>query len=171
MGAGIKPPIAADMHHGNEAFSGVAVKRRVRSPIVPCTASDHVGLGSFLTEIFGSGYPAEFQASLGDPYYRPDDRLLLRRMGRLVAHVHVTKRIMQFGSLSLPVAGLQGLTTAANCRQQGFGTHLLLAAEKRRCSSRARSSGCCGLASRIFFAVPVGRCAAAVRVMRRGPMP
>ena len=44
---------------------------------------------------------------------------------------------MQFGSLSLPVAGLQGLATAANCRQQGLATHLLLAAEKKMAESGA----------------------------------
>ena len=137
MGAGIKPPIAADMHRGNETLSSTTGKRRVRSSIIPCTASDHVALGNFLAEIFGSGYPAEFQAALDDPFYAPGDRLLLRRMGRLIAHVHVTRRIMQFGSLSLPVAGLQGLATAANCRQQGLGTHLLLAAEKQMAQSGA----------------------------------
>ena len=137
MGAGIKPPIAADMHRGNETLSGTTGKRRVRSSIIPCTVRDHVALGNFLAEIFGSGYPAEFQASLDDPFYAPADRLLLRRMGRVIAHVHVTRRIMQFGSLSLPVAGLQGLATAANCRQQGLGTHLLLAAERQMAQSGA----------------------------------
>ncbi len=131
MGAGIKPPIAVDMRRGNETPSGSTDKRRVRSPIVRCTVADHVALGNFLAEIFGSGYPAEYQASLDDPFYAPGDRLLLRRMGRVIAHVHLTRRIMQFGSHSLPVAGLQGLATAADSRQQGFGTHLLLAAERQ----------------------------------------
>jgi predicted acetyltransferase len=58
-------------------------------------------------------------------------------MGRVIAHVHVTDRIMQFGPLSLPVAGLQGLATATNCRQQGLGTHLLLAAERQMAQSGA----------------------------------
>ena len=79
----------------------------------------------------------------------------------LTAHVHVTRRIMQFGSLSLPVAGLQGLATAANCRQQGLGTHLLLAAEKKW-RSRARSSDCCGHGSRISSAERAGRCVATI---------
>ena len=35
------------------------------------------------------------------------------------------------------MAGLQGLATAANCRQQGLGTHLLLAAEKQMAQSGA----------------------------------
>ena len=137
MGAGIKPPIAAEMYRGNETPSRTIDKRRVRCAVIPCAVRDHVGLGTFLAEIFGRGYPAEFQASLDDPSYVPRDRLLLRRMDRLIAHVHVTRRIMQFGSLSLPVAGLQGLATAAHCRQQGLGTHLLLAAERQMARSGA----------------------------------
>ena len=133
----MKPPIAADPCGGNETLSATAGKRRVRSSIIPCTRSDHVALENFLAEIFGSSYPAEFQASLADPLYAPADRLLLRRMGRMIAHVHVTHRIMQFGSLALPVAGLQGLATAANCRRQGLGTHLLLAAERQMARSGA----------------------------------
>jgi predicted acetyltransferase len=138
MGAGIKPPIAADMLYcDNETLSVVSGKRRVRTPIVRCTPSEHIALGQFLAEIFGSAYPAEFQASLEDPFYAPADRLLLRRMGRTIGHVHVTRRIMQFGSLSLPVAGLHGLATAADNRQEGLGTHLLLAAEKQMAQSGA----------------------------------
>ena len=142
MGAGIKPPIAADIHRGNETPSvatGIhsSGKRRVRSSVIPSTASDHVALGNFLTEIFGSGYPVEFQSSLDNPCSSPANRLLLRRMGRLIAHVQVTRRIMQFGSLSLPVAGLHGLAAAENCRRQGLGTHLLLAAERQMAQSGA----------------------------------
>ncbi len=136
MGVWIKPPIA-DIYRGNETPSGATGKRRVRCSIIPCALRDHVALGNFLAEIFGSGYPAEFQAALGNPLYVPRDRLLLRRMGRVIAHVHVTRRIMQFGPLAIPVAGLQGLATAANCRQQGLGTHLLLAAERQMAQSGA----------------------------------
>ncbi len=137
MGAGIKPPTAAEKRHSNETLSGNTGKRRVRSSIIRCTASDHIALGYFLAEIFGTRYPAEFQAALADPLYTPGDRLLLRRMGRVIAHVHLTRRIMQFGPLALPVAGLQGLATAANCRQEGLGTHLLLAAERQMKQSGA----------------------------------
>ena len=140
MGAGIEP-IVAEMQHSNEALTGsnqaLIAKRRVRCAVIRCTTADHVALGNFLAEIFGNGYPAEFQAALDDPSYAPGNRLLLRRMGRMIAHVHVTRRIMQFGSLALPVAGLQGLATAANCRQQGLGTHLLLAAERQMVKSGA----------------------------------
>jgi predicted acetyltransferase len=137
MGAGIKPPIAADVHCGRESTVSTTGKRRVRSSVIPCTAADHVGLKYFLAEIFGNDHGNEFQAAIDDPFYAPADRLLLRRTGRVIAHVHVTHRIMQFGSLALPVAGLHGLATAANCRQQGLGTHLLLAAEKQMAESGA----------------------------------
>jgi predicted N-acetyltransferase YhbS len=137
MGAGIKVPIAADARHGPETLSESIGKCRVRTAISACTPADHIGLRHFLTEIFGSGYPAEFQASLEDPCYAPGNRLLLRRMGRLIAHVRVTGRVMQFGALSFPVAAVQGLATAAHCRQQGLGTHLLLAAEKQMAQSGA----------------------------------
>jgi GNAT superfamily N-acetyltransferase len=130
MGIGIRTAIDADMDRGDETLSAAIGKRRVRSPIVPCMISDHASLGTFLPEIFGSAYLAEFQASLDEPSYRPDQRLLLRRSGRIIAHAQVTRRIMQFGPLTLPVAGLQGLAIAAHCRGEGLGTHLLLAAEK-----------------------------------------
>jgi predicted N-acetyltransferase YhbS len=137
MAAGIRPPIAAEMQRSSKTLSGTTGKRRVRCSVIRCTAADQVALGNFLTEIFGGGYPAEFQASREDPTYSPGNRLLLRRMGRMIAHVHLTRRIMQFGSLLLPVAGLQGLATAANCRQQGLATHLLSAAERQMAKSGA----------------------------------
>ena len=137
MSTGINPPIATNMLCGNETLSSTTDKRRVRSSIIACTVNDHIAVGHFLAEIFGARYPAEFQASLNDPFYVPDDRLLLRRMGRMIAHVHLTRRLMQFGSLSLPVAGLQGLATANHCRRQGLGTHLLLAAERQMVQSGA----------------------------------
>jgi predicted acetyltransferase len=137
MGAGIKPLVAAETYRGDETPSSTTGKRRVRSSVIHCKLSDHVALANFLTEIFGTHYPAEFQASLDDPLYAPANRLLLRRMGCVIGHAHVTHRILRFGSLSLPVAGLQGLATAADCRRQGLGTHLLSAAERQMAQSGA----------------------------------
>jgi len=140
MGAGIKSPLEAarrGVYVLSGVSSGTAAKRRVRSPVIPCTAREHVALSAFLAEIFGSGYPPKFQAALDDPFYEPCDRLLLRRMGRLVAHAHITHRAMQFGPLSLPVAGLDGLATEGDCRGQGLGTHLLMAAERKMAQSGA----------------------------------
>jgi predicted N-acetyltransferase YhbS len=105
--------------------------------VIPCTVSEHVAVRAFLTEIFGPAYPAKFQAALDDPSYMPCDRLLLRRAGKIIAHAHVTRRHMQFGALSLPVAGLDGLATDEECRGDGLGMHLLSAAERQMARSGA----------------------------------
>ena len=74
---------------------------------------------------------AGFKASVGDPFYEPRDRLLLKRAGRVIAHVHLTHRVMQFGPLQIPVAGLKWLAIAPESRGRGLGSHLLAAAEKQ----------------------------------------
>ncbi len=115
----------------NMASLGTLNKRRVRMLPIVGTASDHDALCRFLTLIFGAGYQAEFQAAVGNPYYEPSDRLYLRRIGQIIGHVQLTHRVMQVGSLEIPVAGLHGLATASECRGRGLGTHLVLAAEKQ----------------------------------------
>lgn len=152
MGAGIKTPIVADplpshcvgaprtgarVPRGKNLSSSAACKRRVRASVFFCTLADHVALGSFLARVFGQDYPAEFQAALEDPLYSPRDRLLLRRTGRIIAHTRITRRNMQFGPLSLPVAGLDGLAVEEDLRARGLGTHLLAAAERKMAQSGA----------------------------------
>jgi predicted N-acetyltransferase YhbS len=105
--------------------------RRVRSPIVPARAGDHESIYRFLATLFPGPMLAEFKASLADPFYEPRDRLLLKRAGALVAHVHLTRRVMQFGPNQIPVAGLKWLATAPHCRYQGLASHLLSAAERQ----------------------------------------
>jgi predicted N-acetyltransferase YhbS len=105
-------------------------RRRVRSAILQATGADHPAISCFLADIFAAAGRAEFRAALEDPGYRPDDRLMLRRGGRIIAHVHLTRRTLQFGSLALPTAGLGWLATAPHCRNQGLGTHLLRAAQQ-----------------------------------------
>ncbi len=41
--------------------------------------------------------------------------------GRIIAHVHLTHRVMQFGPLQIPVAGLKWLAIAPECRGRGPG--------------------------------------------------
>jgi predicted N-acetyltransferase YhbS len=106
-------------------------RRRVRSPIVTGRAGDHESICGFLTALFPGPMWAEFKASLADPFYEPRDRLLLKRAGRLVAHVQLTHRVMQFGPNQIPVAGLKWLATAADCRAQGLGSYLLAAAQRQ----------------------------------------
>lgn len=131
MSAGVCPSVSPESTHSTD------VRRRVRSPIIPAAGSDHAAVYYFLSEIFGGGIRSEFNVSVEDPFYEPHDRLLLRRMGRIVTHVHTTHRVMHFGSIQIPVAGLGWLATLPQCRRQGLGTHLLAAAEKQMAQSGA----------------------------------
>ena len=105
--------------------------RRVRLPVIRAEGGDHAAIYCFLQAVFQAPSRAEFQASLADPFYEPYDRLLLRHKRRIVAHVHTTHRTMHFGPVQIPVGGLGWLGVASENRSQGFGTHLLRAAESQ----------------------------------------
>lgn len=108
------------------------VPRRVRSPIISATRGDHSAIYCFLTGVLGPPHSrAEFKAALEDPFYEPCDRLLLRRNGQIYGHVHLTHRVVQFGSVPIPVAGLDRLAIDPQRRGRGLGMHLLQAAEQR----------------------------------------
>ncbi len=107
-----------------------AARRRVRLPVVRAAGGDHATIFYFLQAVFQGPSPAEFQASLDDPFYEPFDRLLMRQKRRIVAHVHVTHRTMQFGPVRVPAAGLGWLGVAPEQRGQGLATHLLHGAER-----------------------------------------
>ena len=92
---------------------------------------DYPAIYHFLTSVFQGPSPAEFKASLDDPFCEPHDRLLIQHRSRIVAHAQSTHRTMQLGSLSIPVSGLQWLGTAQAIRGQGLGLDLLSAVEKR----------------------------------------
>ena len=112
-------------------------RRRVRLPVFGASGGDHATIYYFLQSIFQAPSRTEFHASLQDPFYEPDDRLLLWQKRRIAAHVHVTHRTMHFGSVAIPVAGLAGLGVAPEHRNQGLGTHLLCAAENQMSMSGA----------------------------------
>jgi predicted acetyltransferase len=107
------------------------VRRRVRLPAVRAKARDHATINCFLQSVFQGPSPAEFQASLDDPFYEPRDRLLLWQRRRIVAHVHLAHRTMIFGPARIPVASLGWLGVAAEHCRQGLGSHLLREAENQ----------------------------------------
>jgi len=112
-------------------------RRRVRAPIRRASAGDHAAIACFLGEVFGPAAAAGLRGAAQHPCYEPRDRLLLRRGGRIIGHVHLTRRLMQFGRRKIPVAGLDGLAIAVACRSRGLGTHLLAAAEQHMARSGA----------------------------------
>jgi GNAT superfamily N-acetyltransferase len=114
-----------------ESILQKTVHRRVRLPLVSAKACDHAIIGCFLRSVFEGPSPAEFQASLDDPFYEPRDRLLLRHWREIVAHVQIAHRTMLFGPVCIPVANLGWLGVAAGHRGQGLATHLLREAENQ----------------------------------------
>jgi len=131
MSAGVSPPLSARSAPRRVAGTG----RRLA--VVSAGAGDHAAVYYFLTAIFQGPTRNEFRASLEDPFYEPHDRLLVRQGSQIAGHVHLTHRVMQFGAERLPVAGLGWLATSPECRGQGLGRGLLLAAERQMAQSGA----------------------------------
>ena len=93
-------------------------------------SGDHATIFQFLTACCRPPAQELYLAALDDPFYEPNDRLLVKVGHQIIAHLHVVNRVMQFGPLEFPVAGLSWLATLPECRSQGYA-HLLLAAADR----------------------------------------
>jgi len=106
-------------------------RARGRPLVVSARGGDHPAVFCFLTEVFQGPSRAEFKASLEDPFYEPRDRLLIKDGETITGHALITHRVMQFGPVKIPVAGLNWLGTSPSWRGQGLATHLLAAAEKQ----------------------------------------
>lgn len=98
--------------------------------LTSASAGDHAAIFQLYTALFASPSRDAFYASLDDPFYEPRDRLVVRRGSRIVAHVHRTQRVMHFGGLDLPVAGVFGLGTLPEFRHRGYGRALVQVAEQ-----------------------------------------
>ncbi len=105
--------------------------------VFSATRADHAAIYCFLKSVFKSLSRAEFASSLDDPRYYPCDRLLIKWQQRIVAHAHVVHRAMQFGSVVIPVAGLQWLAVAPEYRGRGLGLMLLEATQRYMASCGA----------------------------------
>jgi predicted N-acetyltransferase YhbS len=131
MSAGVASPISA------RGARRRAARLRGRLQVVPASGGDHAAIYYFLTAVLQGPTRNEYRSSLEDPFYEPHDRLLVRRGSQICGHVHVTHRVMQFGSLQFPVAHLAWLAISPQSRGQGLGIRLLLAAEKHMARSGA----------------------------------
>jgi predicted acetyltransferase len=134
MSASVSPLPAEPVREGTVARAG---RRGRRLPIAAAAAGDHTSIYHFLVGIFQGPSRREFKASLEDPFYEPRDRLLVRHGSRIVGHVHLTHRVMQFGRLHVPVAGLGWLGVLPEYRGRGHGRRLLAAAEARMAAEGA----------------------------------
>lgn len=100
-----------------------------RLPVVQAKPADYTAISHFLTAVFQRPNREEFRLSLEDPFHEPHDRLLIKSGSQIVAHAHMTRRVMQFGSLQLPVSGLSSVGISPEFRGHGYGRRLLQAAE------------------------------------------
>jgi GNAT superfamily N-acetyltransferase len=91
---------------------------------------DHGPSFQLLNSVFKNPTKESFSAALDNPFYEPNDRVLVRRGMRVLSHAQVTQRTIHFGSQLLPVAGLHALATLAEFRRQGFASAVVGWAEE-----------------------------------------
>lgn len=116
----------------------LARRRRLGRPaVVPAGAGDHPAIFHFLSAVFQAPSRGEFRASLDDPFYEPHHRLVVRHDGRIVGHVLFKPRTMRFGSVEVPMAGLDWLGVAPDLCGLGLGQALLEAAQRHAASDGA----------------------------------
>ncbi len=105
--------------------------------LLPARAGDHAAIHQLLLSIFHGPSAAEFHAQLDEPLYEPTDRLLVKSGEQVVAHLRVTKRLIHFGSLTIPAAGFMDLGTSHEFRSRGFASALLDAGQQQAVSDGA----------------------------------
>ena len=117
-------PVAARV---NEWLDGCSVLRG--------GPGDHGAAFQLLSSVFKGNFSRapsrdSFFASLDDPFYEPNDRILVRRGLRVLAQTQVSQRTVQFGGMTLPVSGLHALCTLPEFRRQGFAGALVQMAQE-----------------------------------------
>ena len=83
---------------------------------------DHPSIHLLLQTVFHGPSAAEFQAQLDDPYYEPCHRIVVKRSERIVSHVRLSNRVMNFGLMMVPVALVSDLATLPEYSRQGCAT-------------------------------------------------
>lgn len=98
--------------------------------------ADHESVYQTLLHVFHGPDRDSFLGALGDPAYRPDQRLLVKVDGRLASHLHLTDRQVRFGSSVVPMNGVMWVGTLPEYRGLGFAQNLI-----RLAGTRARETG------------------------------
>ncbi|MBX7167530.1 MAG: GNAT family N-acetyltransferase [Pirellulales bacterium] len=94
------------------------------------SAADHAAVHQFLMAVFQGPSRDGFFALLEDPFYEPNERVLLKIGSQILGHAQTAKRTMRFGGTDLPVATLHWLGTLPEYRLRGVAQRLLAAAER-----------------------------------------
>ena len=98
--------------------------------------ADHEAVYQALLHVFHGPDRDAFLGALGDPSYRPDQRLLVKVDGRIASHVHLTERRVRYGSAVMPLNGVMWVGTLPEYRGLGFAQNLM-----RLADDRARETG------------------------------
>jgi predicted acetyltransferase len=96
-----------------------------KEDVLPARVGDQPEIFQTLLAIFQGPSREEYQAEHDEPGYEPSRRLIVKRDGRIVSHLHLSARHMVFGSAKLPVAVVGWLGTLPECRGQGYASRLL----------------------------------------------
>lgn len=131
----LKPLQRATLSPPREAPSALAAGPAFE--VIRGTAGDHPHISQFLTAVSHRPSAAEFQAQIDAPFYHPQDRLLVRRAGEVIAHVRLTRRELRLGSQSISAGSLSDFAVLHEYRRRGCGSQLLAAAEQQ-----LRTDGC-----------------------------
>ncbi len=100
------------------------------------TEADHEAVYQTLLHVFHGPDRDSFLGALGDPAYRPEQRLLVKVDSRVVSHIHLTERKVRFGGSQLALNGVMWVGTLPEYRGLGFAQNLM-----RLADDRARETG------------------------------
>jgi predicted N-acetyltransferase YhbS len=95
------------------------------------TEADHEAVYQTLLHVFHGPDRDAFLGALGDPAYRPEQRLLVKVDGRVVSHIHLTERKIRYGMTQLPMNGVMWVGTLPEYRGLGFAQNLMRLADER----------------------------------------
>lgn len=97
--------------------------------VVNARAGDHHDIHALLVSVLHQPSSAEFQAQLDDPFYEPNDRLLVKRGNQIVAHARISNREMHLSGRLLPISSLSDLVVLPEYRGEDCALELVHAAE------------------------------------------
>jgi ribosomal protein S18 acetylase RimI-like enzyme len=100
------------------------------------TEADHEAIYQSLLHVFQGPDRESFLGALGDPSYKPEQRMLVKVEGRVVSHVHLTERTVRYGSSTMAMNGVLWVGTLPEYRGLGFAQNLM-----RLADGRARETG------------------------------
>ena len=93
------------------------------------TPGDHAAIQQLLSSVFHGPSRDDFAAALEDPFYEPNDRIIVRRGARVLGHVQLAQRVVRYGDRELPTSVWYRLAVLPEYRGRGFGARLVVKAE------------------------------------------